>query len=649
MEIKIKALSLSNFRGVREFSLVDLGSETNIHAKNGAGKTSLYDAFTWLMFGKDHEGRSDHELKPRTEQGEQIPRTQVSVSCELLIDDKPLKLERVYREKWIKPHGESEEVFSGNTTDYRINDVEVQMSAYNAKVKELCGETVFKSVTNPHYFPSLSKEEQRRVLFSLIPDVTDEQVASTRSDFQTILNDITGSSIEAAKKQIAAKKRPLKEVIDKIPVEIETTLNNMPAAEKWDEIEKELKDKETEIKNIETQLSDIATRSQAQNNEILGIQDEINSLEADNRKLERVEREMNEEDIERKSNELRKILLAIGDEERDYKTKKARLDSLLSDKQFYAKKLENLRAEWKEISSGQPEINDDEFVCPTCKRLFEQHDVEEKKEDVISNFNKGKAEKLENNKKQGIKISEQLKTIEEEVKRLNLPEQPDTSEKNAEIEKLKGEIEILKKKEPVFRSSPVFLANTGKMEELRNSIRSIKEGTGTNDADLLTQKREINSQVDSLKKRLYNKEIIERLKKQVKEMEARKTASNQELAELERKEFLIKEFEYAKNGEYEQRINMLFEAVQFRLFKQQVDGQVIPDCEAMMNGTLYSTLSNAEKIFAGLDIINTISFHNAIVAPIFIDNRESTTNIPKMDAQIINLFVNPDYNQLTVK
>ena len=159
-----------------------------------------------------------------------------------------------------------------------------------------------------------------------------------------------------------------------------------------------MKDKETEIKNIETQLSDIATRSQAQNNEILGIQDEINSLEADNRKLERVEREMNEEDIERKSNELRKFYSPSATRNGIIKQRKPDL-TLLSDKQFYAKKLENLRAEWKEISSGQPEINDDEFVCPTCKRPFEQHDVEEKKEDVISNFNKGKAEKLENNKK----------------------------------------------------------------------------------------------------------------------------------------------------------------------------------------------------------------------------------------------------------
>ena len=648
MEIKIKSLTLSNFRGVKDFSLENLGKETNIHGRNGAGKTSLYDAFSWLLFGKDHEGRSDHELKPRNEKGEQVFRPQVKVSCELIIDEKEVKLERVYREKWKTPKGESEEIFDGNTTDYRINDVEVSMSDYNSKVKSLCDETVFKSVTNPHYFPALTKDEQRKILFSLIPDITNEQIAETREDFKTILNDITGVSIDALKKQIAAKKRPLKEAIERIPVEIETTINNMPAEEDWTAIEKEIADKESEIANIDIQISDIAKRSSAHNSTILEIQNKINALDADNRKLERIEREMVQEDIERKSNEIRRILLAIGEDERDYKTKKARLDSLTADNEYYGMKLGALRAEWKEIGSTQAEIDENRFICPTCKRLLEEHDIETKKDEVISNFNKGKAEKLERNKAQGIKIAEQLKSIKEEVERINLPDQPDNSEKQAEIKNLHDEVAALKNKTLSFMESPVFLANIEKIDEHRAQINSMRDSFGINNDEHVSRKNEIKTSLDVLKKRLYNKDILNNLKDQVKSMELRKSAANQELADLERKEFLLKDFEYAKNGEYEQRINMLFESVQFRLFKQQVDGTIIPDCEATMNGTQYSTLSNAEKIYAGLDIIRTISDVNGIVAPIFIDNRESTTRIPDMNAQIINLFVNPDYTQLTI-
>ncbi|MFA6812948.1 MAG: AAA family ATPase [Bacteroidaceae bacterium] len=649
MEIKIKTLTLSNFRGIEKFRLENLGKTTNIHGRNGAGKTTLYDAFTWLLFGKDHEGRTDHELKPRSIVGEQAKRTQVSVACDLVIDGKDVKLERVYREKWRKPRGESEEVFDGNTTDYRINDVEVSMTDYNAKVKSLCEENVFKSVTNTHYFTSLDKAEQRKILFALIPDVTDEQIASKREDFKTLLNEITGVSFEAFKKEISAKKKPLNDVLKSIPIEIETTKSNMPVSENWEELEKELTEKKNQIKDIEAQLSDIATRSRTQNDSILEIQAKINELDKDNRSLERLEKEMRDEDVERKSSEVRKLTMSIGDDERDYKTKKFRLNFLNSDKEFYAKKLADLRKEWTDVSLEQVEIDDSLFVCPTCKRLFEESDVEAKKEEVISNFNKQKAERLAKNKEQGIKISVQLETIEEEVARLNLPGEPDTSEKQAQIEVLKSEIEVIKNKQSSFMNSPVFLANIQKMDEYRAQINDLRNSFGINNVELVASKNGLRDSSDLLKKRLYNKDIINDLQKQVVSLEERKKASNYELAELERKEFLIKEFEYAKNGEYEQRINMLFEFVQFRLFKQQVDGTIIPDCEAMMNGTLYSTLSNAEKIYAGLDIIRTISSNNSIVAPIFIDNRESTTNIPEMDAQIINLFVNPEYEQLTIK
>lgn len=649
MEIKIKTLTLSNFRGIEKFRLENLGKTTNIHGRNGAGKTTLYDAFTWLLFGKDHEGRTDHELKPRSIVGEQAKRTQVSVACDLVIDGKDVKLERVYREKWRKPRGESEEVFDGNTTDYRINDVEVSMTDYNAKVKSLCEENVFKSVTNPHYFTSLDKAEQRKILFALIPDVTDEQIASKRDDFKKLINDITGVSFEAFKKEISAKKKPLIVALKSIPIEIETTKNNMPVSENWEELEKELTEKKQQIKDIEAQLADVATLSKSHNDKILEIQAKINQLDADNRNLERLEKEMKDEDVERKSNEVRKLTLSIGDEERDYKTKKVRLNSLNSDKEFYAKKLADLRESWKAISSEQVVIDDSQFVCPTCKRLFEESDVEAKKEEVISNFNKQKAERLAKNKEQGIKISQQLKDIEEEVSRLNLPNEPDTSEKQSKINTLKNEIEEIKNKPSSFMNSPVFLANIQKMDEYRVQINDLRNSFGINNVELLTRKSELRDSADLLKKRLYNKDIINDLQEQVISLEERKKATNYELAELERKEFLLKEFEYAKNGEYEQRINMLFEKVQFRLFKQQVDGTIIPDCEAMMNGTMYSTLSNAEKIYAGLDIIRTISSSNDIIAPIFIDNRESTTKIPEMDAQIINLFVNPEYNQLTIK
>jgi len=191
--IRIKSISLRNFRGVQQFELHDVPNVLNIYGRNGSGKTSIYDAWLWLLFGKDHEGRSDHELKPKG-----TSRVNVEVEAVILIDDKTTKLKRVYREEWVKPRGENEEVFKGNTTDYSINDVGVKKSEYDLAVAGICEETVFKTITNPHYFTSLKKEQQREILFSLIPEITDEQIALQKSEFSELLNAITGVSKAAA-------------------------------------------------------------------------------------------------------------------------------------------------------------------------------------------------------------------------------------------------------------------------------------------------------------------------------------------------------------------------------------------------------------------------------------------------------------------
>ena len=57
--ITLKSLSLVNFKGVRELYLNFTQQVTVISGENGTGKTTIFDAFHWLLFGKDSTGRSD--------------------------------------------------------------------------------------------------------------------------------------------------------------------------------------------------------------------------------------------------------------------------------------------------------------------------------------------------------------------------------------------------------------------------------------------------------------------------------------------------------------------------------------------------------------------------------------------------------------
>jgi exonuclease SbcC len=62
MEIFLQSLSLLNFKGIRDLAIT-FDHITNIKGENATGKTSIFDAFTWLLFGKDSTDRKDFEIK----------------------------------------------------------------------------------------------------------------------------------------------------------------------------------------------------------------------------------------------------------------------------------------------------------------------------------------------------------------------------------------------------------------------------------------------------------------------------------------------------------------------------------------------------------------------------------------------------------
>ena len=115
MEIVLKSLHLVNFKGARDLELSFSPGTSLVRGDNGTGKTTVFDAFTWLLFGKDSTQRSDSNFNIKTldSQGNPILKQEHSVTALLMVDGKELKLKRMYREKWEKP--------TGTTTEYLKN------------------------------------------------------------------------------------------------------------------------------------------------------------------------------------------------------------------------------------------------------------------------------------------------------------------------------------------------------------------------------------------------------------------------------------------------------------------------------------------------------------------------------------------------
>ncbi|MEG1871221.1 MAG: ATP-binding protein, partial [Peptostreptococcaceae bacterium] len=57
MKLLLKALELRNFKGIKQFKMMFDSTEVRVYGANGTGKTTLVDAFMWLLFDKDSQDR----------------------------------------------------------------------------------------------------------------------------------------------------------------------------------------------------------------------------------------------------------------------------------------------------------------------------------------------------------------------------------------------------------------------------------------------------------------------------------------------------------------------------------------------------------------------------------------------------------------
>lgn len=181
--IRITHLALLNFKGIRSLEVDFDEKETNICGANATGKTTVFDAVCWVLFGKDSQGRKDFNIKTLDSDGKPIERLPHSVSLSLDVEGEEIQLRKDYTEHWTKKRGSVEEVFTGHEVKCYYNDVPLSVKEYSTKIAEICDEQVFKLVTNPFFFTSLKKDMQRAMLMDLADDITDEDIINGNPDF----------------------------------------------------------------------------------------------------------------------------------------------------------------------------------------------------------------------------------------------------------------------------------------------------------------------------------------------------------------------------------------------------------------------------------------------------------------------------------
>lgn len=152
--IKLHSITLVNWRGEKKRTTTfNDDAPTYILGGNGLGKSRHFDAFCWLLFGKDSHDRKDFELRTYDEHHQPLHHCECSVEAVISVDGTEHTIKREYKEQWMKPRGQVEEVFKGNITECTWDGVPVKVSDFQKRIAEnIIDETIFKMITNPHYF-----------------------------------------------------------------------------------------------------------------------------------------------------------------------------------------------------------------------------------------------------------------------------------------------------------------------------------------------------------------------------------------------------------------------------------------------------------------------------------------------------------------
>lgn len=653
-KIILKSLALVNFKGVRDFSIAFNDGITTVCGDNGTGKTTLYDAYLWLLFGKDSTGRSDgangFNVKTTDESGKPIYRLEHSVTAVLEVDGKEIKLQRSLVEKWQKVNGTTDEVMK-DETQYFINDVRTgTKKEYQAEISEIIPEDVFRMITNPYYFTSLSADTQKEMLLGMVGNIDDEEVAATDPDFLALLDQINGTSLAKWAREIAAKKKACNDALATIPASIETAQKLMPDSEDWAMLENELKGVQDRVKEIDRQIAD----KSALNDEAYKRKMALMKQQAD----KRIKLQDRENAIRMEVNAAHnKAISEIQQMENDLSVNQNNLDKYRNDKMSVDGKIDELNAklvemreQFKTVAKEQfPEPSGDVLVCPTCGEPYKGENLENAIAKLRGNFEQNKAKRQKDIQTKGKQYkAEYDKAVEQQTKLTGL-----IAKLEDDALEIKGNITIKKNNIPVAGNADEAIANDKECLDLRNDITEIDnqlkaEVPQADVSELQSEKTDRNAAIAEINKRLGKRAMIERVNKEIADLEEKRIANNQAKADLEKWEDVYLRFQKAKDEVLMQRINGLFNVVSFSFVKEQKNGGEKVTCYCTVNGVPYADVNACGKVNAGLDIINAICATKGISAPIFIDNRESFNVIIPTISQIVNLRVSND-KQLTIK
>ena len=648
--LTLRTLTLRNFKGVREFVLDANDGGVSVYGDNATGKTTLFDAFVWLLFDKDSQNRKDFEVKTLGADGQAAHGLEHEVEGVFSWNGKEVALRKVYSEKWTKQRGSAEKVFTGHTTDYFVDAVPVAKGEFEKRIALIVDEKVFRLLSDPSYFnEQLHWQERRKLLLEVCGDISDKDVIASDGRLAALLDILGQRSLDDHRKVIAAQRTKINKDIEQIPVRISEVQRGLPDVEGMDAagIAADLSSLKSDRKAKMEEL----TRAE-QGGGVAEKQSRLSQVRSQILDLEVAFRRKAEDALQEKRSAIQDARLGAQAAEREA----ARLDEEAlrhaEEVNRLTDRLEELREQWHQVNSEEFAYAEAD-VCPTCGQELPEEMVQEAREKALSAFNLFKSERLERLNADGRSAKTLRDQAQAENKRCS--SEAETQRKRAEafskrVAALQAELEKMLSKKSEVATTPEYTKLTTERDALTLAIERIKEGSQESLEALRAEIAALDESVTALEKSAAQLSQRETGEKRIAELQAEEKRLAAEYERLEKELYLTEEFIRAKVRLLEDRINSRFRYARFKLFDVQVNGGLSECCETLHKGVPYGTnLNRGARINIGLDILSTLSEHYGFSAPIFIDNREAVTRLIPVKAQVVSLIVSSQDKTLRVE
>lgn len=636
--MKLLNLTLDNFKGTKHFSL-DLpnGCSAAVYGENGTGKTTLADAWCWLLFGVDSTGASDSKNGGFQVATKDTSGLDYSVSATIQIEDQIHTLRRVYKEEFSRKNGESEKGQPKNHTDYYLDDTPLKTKKqYDAFVDSLFpSREIGRSLTIPSYFPKdLDPNTRRELLLKLFsPEITEDSVIERHPELEKLRTYKGYKTVEQYRDWAKARRSAINQKLDEAQYRI-------------DEADKA---KKTDVPTPEDEAS--YQRIQA---EKARLTMEINSIRSGSVLLDIMRRKSEAETriSQQKAAYMEKFLHAndtlqadaqalrkeISEKEKDLFTLKRNSENRILFMEDIRKQAGRLNEEWKEWEGKR--FDESATICPTCGQPLPQ----EQAQAIREKFSLTRSREIQRIKDKGEELGERYRkdsaTVKEERQKISDAEKV-LENLNRQLDKLAAAIVT----PPPFEETEDYQKLVRELKGLRQEEAVQNTKSEKKLEPLLEKEKVIQERLEELARKRLNAEANQQQEQRIKELISRQKQWNLELTDLDEGLNLADQFIRLRAMDLEEDINSHFEVVRWKLFDIQVNGGVRTCCEATAdhhhNGIFVgygNNLNDGRKVEVGVDIINAISKATGVTAPFWLDASGELTGELHTDSQYIRLY-----------